>query len=490
MRGKAVSASGDARHCAILPSLVLWEAFGGIAPPTAIGSSPGHFATPRLLPILAANTPGEAILTTRRTLLLGLLGAGLLAHAPLVSPTLARTPEARNAALDQAMRQLVEGRSTPGITALILQEGRPAWRGGFGVREAGNPAPIGPDDLFRYASMTKPVTSVAVLILVEDGKLGLDDPISRHLPAFAGLRVRQPDGALVPATRPSTIRELLTHTAGFSYGFINRPGLVEAYRAASVTDGLADPEVTTEEAMRRLAAAPLGFQPGTSWDYSLATDVLGAVIEQVAGRPLGSFVAERIARPLGLESWVFRATPGMRERFVPVTRPAQVTGALGTGFVAVAAAERVPFPATGGEALLDPNRAFSATAYHSGGGGMSGNLADYARFLQMLLNGGELEGARILKPETVRQMTTNQVAAMPTLRGPGWGFGLGVGVVVDAAAAKTRLPVGSYGWGGIYGTQAWVDPVNRVVGVVMTQTAIIGSGAISNVVREAFYAAE
>lgn len=428
-------------------------------------------------------------MTTRRTLLLGLLGAGMAGDRLLVPAAFARAPEARDAALDAAMRQLVEGRSTPGITALILQESRPIWRGGSGVREAGGQAPIGPDDLFRYASMTKPVTSVAALILMEDGKLGLDDPLSRHLPVFANLRVRQPDGTLVPATRPPTVRELLTHTAGFSYGFINNPGLVAAYREARVTDGLAEPEVTTEEAMRRLAAAPLAFQPGTSWEYSLATDVLGAVIEAVTARPLGSFVAERIARPLGLESWVFRATPGLRDRFVPVTRPAQVTGALGTGFVAVPAAERVPFPATRGEASLDPNRAFSATAYHSGGGGMSGNTADYARFLQMLLNGGELEGARILQAETVRRMTTNQVGAMPTLRGPGWGFGLGVGVVTDAAAAKTRLPAGSYGWGGIYGTQAWVDPVNRVVGVVMTQTAIIGSGAISNVVREAFYAA-
>ncbi len=425
---------------------------------------------------------------SRRRLLLGLLGGAGLLGAP--AAPFARTPEARTAHLDAQLRQLVEGRSTPGIVALIVQDGRPVYSRAVGVREPGGQAPVGADDLFRYASMTKPVTSVAVLILVEEGRIGLDDPVDKHLPQFGSLRVRRPDGSLAPASRPPTIRELLTHTAGFSYNFMNRPGVVEAYREAGVVDGLSDPEVTTEEAMRRLAAAPLAYQPGAEWHYSLATDVLGAVVEKNTGRPLGSFVAERIARPLGLESWVFRATPGLRERFVPVTRPAQPTGALGTGFVPVAAAERVPFPATRGEALLDPGRAFSATAYHSGGGGMSGTVQDYARFAQMLLNDGELDGARILRPETVRQMTANLTGDMVTLRGPGWGFGLGVAVVTDPAAAKTRLPAGSYGWGGIYGTQFWVDPRNRVVGVVMTQTAIIGSGSIANAVREAFYAAD
>jgi len=421
---------------------------------------------------------------SRRLLLLG-LAAGLAFGQP--SRPEARTPEQLAGRLDAELQRLVDGRSTPGIVALILQDGRPVYSRAVGVRAPGSAAPIGPDDLFRYASMTKPVTSVAALILVEEGRIGLDDPISRHLPDFAALRVRAADGTLAPATQPPTVRHLLTHTAGFSYNFINNPGLIEHYRQARVTDGLAEPEVTTDDAMRRLAATPLSFAPGQGWEYSLATDVLGALVEKVTGRPLGSFVAERIARPLGLESWVFRATPGLRERFVPVTRPAEVTGALGTGFVPVASAEGVPFPATRGVATLDPNRAFSATAYHSGGGGMSGSIADYARFAQMLLNGGELDGARILRAETVRMFAANATGDRATLRGPGWGFGLGVGVVTDAAAARTGLPAGSYGWGGIYGTQFWVDPVNRVVGVVMTQTAIIGSGPIANAVREAYY---
>lgn len=423
---------------------------------------------------------------SRRLLLLG-LGTALL--APL--PALARSPEARTAKLDTVLKQMVEGRSTPGIAVLILENGRPVYNRTVGVRDPRGPAPLTEEALFRLASMTKPVTSVAAMILVEDGKIALDDPISKHLPEFANLRVRQPDGTLVAATRPPTVRELLTHTAGFSYNFINRPGIAEAYAQARVVDGLANPEVTTEEAMKRLASAPLAFQPGAEWHYSLSTDVLGALIERVTGRPLGSIVAERIARPLGIETFVFRAGAGLRDRFVTVTRPAQVTGALGTGVELVASGEAVPFPATRGTALMDPERAFSATAYNSGGAGMSGSVADYARFLQMLANGGTLDGARVLKAETVAAMTTNQLGAMPiALRGPGWGFGLGFSVLTDPAAAKIATPAGTYNWGGIYGTGFWVDPANKVVGVVMTQTSIIGSGPITNAIREAYYAAE
>jgi len=421
-----------------------------------------------------------------RRLVNGLIGAGAIAVA-LYAPAPAFSPEARNAKLDQVLRELVEGHSTPGIVVLILQNGQPVYSRGVGVREVGSVALIGETDMFRLASMTKAVTSVAAMILIEEGKIGLNDPVSRFLPEFANLRVRGPDGTEGPASRPPTIRELLTHTAGFSYNFINNPRLINAYRDARVTDGLDQPEVTTAEAMRRLASVPLGYQPGTGWEYSLATDVLGAVIEKVSGASLGAFVTERIARPLHIQNFVFSAPENIRSKFVQVTRPAQVTGALGTGYVPVVGLEAVPFPATKGTANLDPNRAFSPTAYNSGGGGMSGTIGDYSRFLQMLLNEGELDGARVLRADTVRQMTQNATGNMPTLRGPGWGYTLGFGILIDPAAAKSRVPAGSYGWGGIYGTQFWIDPTNRVVGLVMTQTAIIGSGAISIPIREAFY---
>src|SRR5947208_1337456 len=310
-----------------------------------------------------------------RRLVIGLLGAGAAALALYAAPVAqALSPEARNAKLDETLRGLVEGKSTPGIMVLILQNGRPVYKSSVGVREVGGNAPIGENDMFRLASMTKAVTSVAAMILVEQGKVGLDDPVSKFLPEFANLQVRAPDGSAGPATRPPTIRELLTHTSGLSYNFINNPRLADAYREARVTDGLAQPEVTTAEAMKRLASVPLGYQPGTGWEYSLATDVLGAVIEKVTGGSLGAFVTERIAKPLRIEIFVFNAPESLRSRFVQVTRPAQVTGALGTGYVPVVGLEAVPFPATKGTANFDPNRAFSPTAYNSGGAGMSGTI--------------------------------------------------------------------------------------------------------------------
>ena len=186
-----------------------------------------------------------------RRLLLGLFGVGALALAHYGAPTaLAFSPEARTAKLDETLRGLVEGRSTPGISVLILQNGSPVYSRSIGVREVGGTAPIAENDMFRLASMTKAVTSVATMILVEEGKIGLDDPVSRFLPEFSKLRVRGPDGD-ASANRPPTIRELLTHTAGLSYNFINNPRLVDAYREARVTDGLDQPDVTTSEAMRR-----------------------------------------------------------------------------------------------------------------------------------------------------------------------------------------------------------------------------------------------
>jgi CubicO group peptidase (beta-lactamase class C family) len=208
---------------------------------------------------------------------------------------------------------------------LILQNGKPAYSRSVGVREVGSDAPISESDMFRLASMTKAVTSVAAMILIEEGKIDLNDAVNRFLPEFANLRVRERDGTEGPASRPPTIRELMTHTAGLSYNFINNPRLVDAYREARVTDGLDQPEVTTAEAIQRLASVPLGYQPGTGWEYSLATDVLGAVIEKVTGASLGAFVTERIAKPLRIQSFVFNVPENMRPKFVQVTRPAQAT---------------------------------------------------------------------------------------------------------------------------------------------------------------------
>ncbi len=414
------------------------------------------------------------------------LWLGLAVAALAATPLAARMPENRTTAVDAAVRQLVDGNSTPGVVVLILQDGQPIYQRAHGLREAGGSAPIAMTDMFRLASMTKVITSTAALMLVEQQRVKLDDPVANYLPEFAHVRVRQADGSLAAPERPPTIRDLMSHTAGFSYNFMNAPGIVAAYRDAGVTDGLAT-SLSAEEAARRLAMAPLRHQPGREFHYSLATDVLGWVIERVSGQRLGHFVADRIARPLNLSTLAFQVPAAQAERFVPVTRPAEPRLALGVGVAPVRAAQDVAFPATGGSALLDPNRPFGS-GYDSGGGGMVGGIADYARFLSMLARGGEIDGVRILQPETVKLIAENQTGALATLRGPGWGHSLGAGVLVDPAAARSRLPAGSWGWGGIYGTQFWVDPTNRIVGVVMTQTSILGSGPIANLVREAAYA--
>jgi CubicO group peptidase (beta-lactamase class C family) len=385
---------------------------------------------------------------------------------------------------DAAVARLIEQQTTPGIVAAIWREGQPAWQAASGVRAPGGPA-IAADDIFRLASMTKPITSVAALMLADEGRLSLRDPVSRFLPEFQRMMVREADGTLRPASRPMLVLHLITHTAGLSYNFLNVAGIIQEYARLGVTDGVDATDTTTRENVLKLAHAPLMFDPGSAWAYSLGTDVLGAVVARAAGMPLDRFVAERITGPLGMTETVFRVDGAKRSRVPMPTRQ----GPGGTGTVPVTRREDIPFPASGGTASMDPERIFSAVslANPSGGAGMAGTATDYARFLQMLANGGELEGRRLLRAETAAAMAGNQIGDLRVgLRGDGWGFSHGFSVVTDAARA--RLPAGLYNWGGIWGTGFWVDPANRTLGVVMTQTAVIGSGSITNAVRDAWYA--
>jgi CubicO group peptidase (beta-lactamase class C family) len=205
------------------------------------------------------------------------------------------------------------------------------------------------------------------------------------------------------------------------------------------------------------------------------------VVERVTGRPLDGYIQQRIAGPLRLTSFAFHVPEAQRGRMVTAVQPVE------GGLRPIRSGERIPYPLSRGTWVSDPERAFSRIAYPSGGAGATATIGDYARFTRMLLNGGELDGVRILKPETVAEMTRGQTGGLPVnLRGPGYDFGYGFSVVSDPAAAKTRQPVGTYGWGGIYGTGFFVDPVNRLATIVMTQTATNG-GAAANEVREAFY---
>jgi CubicO group peptidase (beta-lactamase class C family) len=391
----------------------------------------------------------------------------------------------RSATLDALLQRVVAEQRVSGIVAMVVRpDGEVLYQGAAGRRDPAAAEPIGPNHLFRLASMTKPFTSVAIMQLVEQGRLGLDDPLSRHLPVFANLRVLREGGGTEPAAREPTIRDLLRHTSGLSYTFLNLPGVVEEYRRLGVDDGLAAPDRALDDNMARLAQAPLAIQPGSAWRYSLATDVLGAVVTKVTGQPLDAYLIEHVARPLKLESFTFRVAASERPRMVVPVYPED-----GSGLRPMASPQVVPYPLSRGTWTADPERAYSQAAYPSGGAGATATIGDYARFARMLLNGGELDGVRILRAETVAQMRAPQTGGMAiNLRGPGNDFGFGFAVVTDPAAANTRQAVGTFSWGGIYGTGFWVDPVNRIAIVVMTQTGVNG-GVVAGEVREAVYAA-
>ncbi|WP_158537086.1 serine hydrolase domain-containing protein [Humitalea rosea] len=390
-----------------------------------------------------------------------------------------------SATLNALLEKAVADQRVSAIAALVVRaDGEVLYQGSAGRRDPAAAEPIGPNDLYRLASMTKPFTTVAVMQLVEQGRLNLDDPISRHLPAFHDLRVVQPGGGTVPAAREPTIRDLLRHTSGISYNFLNIPGVIEEYRRLGVDDGLAAADRGLDDNMARLAQAPLAVQPGSGWRYGLSTDVLGAVVQKVTGQPLDAYLHEHVAVPLHLDSFAFHVPAGARPRMVAAVYPVQ-----GQGLKAMASPQVVPYPLSGGSWTADPERAFSTTAYPSGGAGATATIGDYARFARMLLNNGELDGARILRAETVAMMRTPQTGGLPiNLRGPGNDFGFGFAVVTDPAAANTRQPAGTYSWGGIYGTGFWVDPTSRFAIVVMTQTGVNG-GVVAGEVREAVYTA-
>lgn len=367
------------------------------------------------------------------------------------------SPE-RLARIDQVVQQQVDSGLVAGVVVLIARHGRVAYLRAFGAadREAGRA--MRPDALFRIASQTKAITSVAILTLVEEGRLRLNDPVSRFLPSFGSATVatKTDSGvALLPGRRPITIRDLLTHTAGISYGTDSL--VAERYRAAGLgpaagwgwyTADKAEPICVT---MDRLGTLPFVAQPGSAFVYGYNTDILGCVVERVSGMPLDRFLAERIFGPLRMPDTGFFPPPAAAGRLTAVYARTADRGLY-----------RAPDGPLGqGDYLPGPRRSFS------GGAGLVSTAADYARFLQMLLNGGALDGARILAPATVALMTTDQLDTLYHNRA--YGFGLGFEVLEAPGLAGEYGTVGRYGWGGAYGTMYWVDPQEDLVGVFMLQ---------------------
>jgi CubicO group peptidase (beta-lactamase class C family) len=373
------------------------------------------------------------------------------------------------ARLDAVIDRAIEQKRIVGTVVLVARDGRVVYRraAGFADREARRT--MREEEVFRLASMSKTIVSAAALALVERGRLGLDDPVTRWIPEF---RPRLPDGR-EPAIN---VRQLLTHTAGLSYGFLEPAD--GPYHRANVSDGLDQPGLSIGENLRRIASVPLSFEPGTSWAYSVATDVLGEVVARAGDAPLPEMVGRLVTGPLRMRDTGF-APPDPSRLATPYADATPEP-------VRMADLQVVKFGDGAGAGLrFSPSRVFDRDSFPSAGAGMVGTADDYLTFLEALRKGG----APILKPETVRQMTANQIGVLVMPDRPGWGFGYGFAVLKDRRAAETPHSAGTYQWGGAYGHHWFVDPERRLTLVGLTNTAVAGTaGPFPDGLRDAAYA--
>ena len=365
---------------------------------------------------------------------------------------------------DKHFKQYVDDGRLPGYACTVARYGQLVHVSKYGNRDIEAGLPIEMDTIYRIYSMTKPITSIACMMLVEEGKLQLTDEVSAFIPAFADTRVFTGGSSLKPLTepvsKPMRIWHLLTHTAGLTYSFNHFEAVDDMYRRAGFDFGV--PQTDNLEAVcNRYAALPLVFQPGTSWNYSVATDVLGRVIEVASGMSLDQFFQTRILKPLGMNDTGFD---------VPAAKASRLAALYN-----VNTKNNTTIRLTGMEEnVLKPPAAFS------GGGGLVSTASDYWRFLQMLENGGELDGVRIVSPTTIDLMTTNHlpdnqdVSQFGRTLGEevfydGLGFGLGFAVVIDQAKTRVACSIGTYSWGGMASTAFWIDPVEEITATFYTQ---------------------
>jgi CubicO group peptidase (beta-lactamase class C family) len=426
-----------------------------------------------------------------RWCLLGLvfltLGRVASAEQPLaISPEKAGLAAEKLQRIDALFSDAVQKKQIAGAVVLLARQGTIGYLQGIGLRDAEAGTPMTRDTIFRIASMTKPITSVAAMMLVDRGELKLDDPIAKYLPEFKDAKVAVPgkpgDAArytTVPAEREITVHHLLTHTSGITYRFFGKPILGDLYREAGVSDGLVQTEGTIGDNVKRLAKLPLLHQPGSAYEYGLNSDVLGRVIEVASGKDLDTFFREEIFRPLKMRDTYFFLPGEKKERLAALYTPDKDKKISRVGEEPVKAGALIysaSFPYQG------------PRTFFSGGAGLVSTAADYGRFLQMLLNGGELDGVRLLKAETAKKMTENQIGELPMGFGsPGSRFGYGFGILIDPAKAKDVASAGTYTWGGIFNTYFWVDPQKKVIGIMMTQLYPSNPLALANELKKLAY---
>ena len=410
-----------------------------------------------------------------RRLVAGALTAALLCGTAIAAPVnlgipSAASPEAvgfdsaRLKRLDAYMAKVVSDGRVPGMTTLLARHGKVVAFNSYGKSALGDAAPLSKDAVFRIYSMTKPITGVAMMILFEEGRWKLDDPVTKFVPEFANLKVMTGvggDGQMTTeaAKRPPTMREVMSHTAGFGYGLADQHPVDKMYRAKGVlqSNGL-------KQMVDRTAEIPLMYQPGTSWSYSNAVDIQGYIVEKLTGMPLGKFMEERIFKPLRMNDTAFYTGPERGKRLAALYMTDPKTRQLA--------------PANNLFGMTAPPDYTKPPAMESGGGGLVSTTRDYARFCQMMLNGGELDGARILSPASVQLMDTNVIPQNVLVSSNGTsvarfneavGFGLDFMVVNDPRKAGTLEGKNSYSWGGAAGTWFWIDPTNDLFFVGMIQ---------------------
>lgn len=364
------------------------------------------------------------------------------------------------AALEQAMGQYVADGRLYGIHTRLVHKGNVISDFKTGLRGLESQAPIEEDTIYRIYSMTKPITGVAMMMLYEEGKFELDDPVTKYVPEFENLKVLagvNEDGSpiLADLERPPTMSELMSHTSGFAYGLGGTDPVNSAFRDLKV---LESPDLQTF--IDRTATIPLLFQPGEHWFYSVGMDIQGHIIEKLSGQTFGEFLETRLFAPLGMTDTGFYVPEEDYDRFSEVYGFDPESGAL----------VPIPFPSV----MFRKE----TVAFESGGGGLVSTMDDYARFSQMLVNRGELNGVQVINPETLDLITTSVMpegATISTLgmnageQYPGFGMGLTFGTIEDAALAETQTPNGSYFWGGAASTWFWIDPVNELYFIGMVQ---------------------
>ena len=366
----------------------------------------------------------------------------------LAAPEEVGLSRSRLARLSDVLRAEIERGRVPGAVALVARRGKVAYFESFGVRDPASSAPMHKDTIFRIYSMTKPIVSVAAMMLWEEGQFLLNDALAKYLPEFGRMKVavaRDGKVELVLADRDITIQDLLRHTSGLTYEFRGNAPVQKMYMEAKVFRR----NQTNADQAATLAQLPLMHQPGTRWEYSRSTDVLGRLVEVLSGTSLGEFLSERILTPLGMVDTAF---------FVP----AQNHGRLAEAF------PRDPET----DAPVQLVEVKEKPRFESGGGGMVSTALDYARFLQMLLNGGRLDAVRLLSRKTIEYMTADHlgpITGAPDLLIPGYGFGLGFAVRLQAGIAQVPGSIGQYFWGGLAGTTFWVDPKEDFFALMLIQ---------------------